>query len=305
MSVRVAKAPTRYCLAFPDVELVHKREVARDGRFFDRSIEALTTLGLSVTPAITQAKDELQRIVEGAAWRDESAQRHERLDTKLAAIAEEFGGERHLQVLRTHLTAQIRGEVDKLQNRETSKATAAVEAAFRAAAPAVLGELRGMLAAVIAAEQKARKPDPARHERYEQIHAAANVLGWLWGDLRGYAAATWRRFAKPTAVFAWQYAEAQRRLEVRYRGERPRMKEFGRFPADDGGYYVFVAISGVDPTLADVAAHAEEWDPAIVTGRELLEHAAAIAGEIGFAAQERVLNAELKGHASLSTEAVI
>lgn len=139
--------------------------------------------------------------------------------------------------------------------------------ALREAGPALHTEGRERLAAVVADQAKTDVVRSDLTEVYEALHAFNKAIAWVFGCCQ--APPWFWRFQHPEAVWAWAVEEADRQLR-----RRPQPKNVGLIAeayTNDGA--MVLKVTGVEPTLLDVATHAELWLPDLVTGPEIIANA--------------------------------
>src|SRR5690606_32498652 len=104
---------------------------------------------------------------------------------------------------------------------------------------------------------------PHLRRRYDAVHECAAALRWCRGNLDQVPDGDWWRFDRPDRVWRWKAARAK----------TVRAAAFGEH---DGHRVRFITISGhPEPSLVDIAAHRDQWQPGIVDADRLLERAKA------------------------------
>jgi hypothetical protein len=138
--------------------------------------------------------------------------------------------------------------------------------AIEQAAPAILADLRTHLADTIAQQRTHTFLHPELVERYDLVHAAAASIRWALQAVYTSPADDWWRFRHPERVWAWKVEGIQSGSVT---GRSHHTTHAPHPVTGRQAFWVYPVTDG--PDLMTVAANADDWEPDVLTGHEVIE----------------------------------
>lgn len=241
-----------------------QRQSSNSSNHLTRLLGDLDRLGVKVPKAVTAAHDRYRQIAATSTALPSKA-------PERAVVAARIGsGAVGLDALDELPFDEAKAERLARSKAHSAARAAAWDDAFvatQAAAPKLFGPLNDALARVIAEQGRSRYTDAGLAQEYQCIHSAGATLRMYLGDLTDPVHPDWFRFAEPHAVAAWRAAH--------YLGLSMKYREPKIYTQDLGAGVLQAHVTGVEPTLADIAHHANEWKPTVRSTHEVIEHVTA------------------------------